>query len=54
MTPAAPCICGGSCPDVTVTCLDCGKAKPIPYQQAHEFGPEHVGHAVIIHHRASS
>ena len=52
MTPAATCICGGSCPNVTVTCLDCGTAKPIPYGQVREFQSDHVGHAVIMHHRA--
>jgi len=54
MTAAAPRPCGGSCPDVTVTCLDCRTAKPIPYQQVHEFEREHPKHAVVVHHRAVS
>ena len=56
MTPAvsAPCICGGSCPDETVTCLGCRMVKFLPHGQAHEFEHEHPKHAFIIHHRVSS
>ena len=44
------CVCGGGCPTVTVMCLDCATARPMPYAEATALETEHPGHAVIMSH----
>lgn len=55
---AARCICGGQCPHVIVTCLDCQESKQVhssaiaAYERAHASGRR--VHAVIVTHAAPS
>jgi hypothetical protein len=52
---AEKCICGGSCAEVVIACLDCAQKWNVPPSHAGTFEALHLrqGHAVSVTHTAS-